>query len=145
MMTTAAHYICLNAALTGSSSCRKQQGQFEVRVDDYANLRVFERFAIANSGAIAPLFAICLFAVCVASGLAVDYSLGFSAKTKLQAAADAAALAMVSHAAHSNGSDSDIEAAKEKGLRLYADLLSKEAAPLRQPPRVSLSPNRRPL
>ncbi len=86
----------------------------------------FKRCAIANSGAIAPLFAICLVAVCMASGLAVDYSLGFSAKTKLQAAADAAALAMVSHAAQSNGSDSDIEAAQEKGLRLYADLFLKK-------------------
>ncbi len=105
----------------------------------------FERFAIANSGAIAPLFAICLFAVCVASGLAVDYSLGFSAKTKLQAAADAAALAMVSHAAHSNGSDSDIEAAKRKGLPIIRRLVVQRSCAASATSKSFAEPNRRPL
>lgn len=95
-------------------------------------------FCANRAGAIAPLTAISLFAVLITCGLAIDYSLGVSTKTRLQNAADAAALAVVAAAARSDGDDQALEAAKAEGYRLYEEFLSDEPAALRQRPVITL-------
>lgn len=95
-------------------------------------------FSADRSGAIAPLFAIFLVALLLTCGITIDYSLGSSAKTRLQNAADAAALAVVAAAARSDGDEQALEAAKNNGYRIYEEFLADDPSALRRRPDITL-------
>ncbi len=98
----------------------------------------FHIFARDTAGAVAPLFGLFITSLLICCGLAVDYGASSSAKTKLQSAADAAALAVVARAARSNGSEQDLQEARDEGYRLYTHLVGQEADELRATPTIAL-------
>jgi Flp pilus assembly protein TadG len=86
---------------TGHSGCARMPAAAACRILSRDFLlpacgALFRRFGRHQHGAIAPLFALALIPMLGAVAVAVDYSLATKAKTTLDAAADAAALAAVS-------------------------------------------------